>query len=108
MRLHLQNGDRARALRVYHTCTTLLQQELGVEPSAETQAAYKSLLNLQAIPARPPTAKGRAPLIGRRQEWSALLKEWREAFQGQSHFALIAGEAGIGKTRLAEELLHWA
>jgi hypothetical protein len=29
------NGDRARAFRVYHTCTTILQRELDVEPSAD-------------------------------------------------------------------------
>ncbi|MGC9333811.1 MAG: AfsR/SARP family transcriptional regulator, partial [Anaerolineae bacterium] len=31
IRLHALNGDRAGALRVYHTCTTILQRELGVE-----------------------------------------------------------------------------
>jgi DNA-binding SARP family transcriptional activator len=30
MRLHLLNDDRAAALRVYHTCATLLRDELGV------------------------------------------------------------------------------
>ena len=33
MRLHALSGDRASAVRVYHTCTTILERELGVEPS---------------------------------------------------------------------------
>jgi len=44
MRLHALNHDRAGALRVYHTCTTVLQRELEVEPSAATRQAYQRLL----------------------------------------------------------------
>jgi DNA-binding SARP family transcriptional activator len=36
MRLDALKGDRARALRTYHTCATVLQRELDVEPSAST------------------------------------------------------------------------
>lgn len=43
MRLHALCGDRAEALRVYHTCATVLQRELGVEPSLATHAVYESL-----------------------------------------------------------------
>ena len=31
MRLHALEGDRPAALRVYHTCATILDRELGVE-----------------------------------------------------------------------------
>lgn len=44
MRAHAAAGDRAEALRTYEECRTLLREELGVNPSAETQAAYRSLL----------------------------------------------------------------
>ena len=108
MRLHTQRGDRAAALRVYHTCSTILQQELGVEPGPELQQAYASLLNLEATqaPALPvPTGAPRqARLIGRGAEWQALRTAWRSAASGRAHFFLIAGEAGIGKTRIVEEL----
>lgn len=113
MRLHLQNGDRARALRVYHACTTALQQELGVEAGPETQAAYQRLLNMEVVSASQsapvaPASKGELPLVGRQREWEALQNVRHTALQGEAHFVLIAGEAGIGKTRLAEEVRQWA
>ena len=45
--------------------------------------------------------------MGREDEWDALRQTWRYASGGHPYFALIIGEAGIGKTRLAEELLGW-
>ena len=44
MRAHAAAGDRAEALRVYEECRTLLRDELGVNPSEETQALYAQLL----------------------------------------------------------------
>ncbi len=118
MRLHVLNGDRATALRIYHTCVTLLQQELGVGPSPETQQLYQRLLNRQDALSTSPnsktphatfsTARGVFPLVGRHPEWGTLQRAWRTAVAGNAHCVLIAGEAGIGKTRLAEELLQWA
>ena len=42
IRLYALNGDRARALRVYHTCVTTMQRELGVEPGPATRRLTKS------------------------------------------------------------------
>ena len=111
MRFHALNGDRADALRVYHTCVAVLQRELGVEPGPEVQAAYARLLemeipaSLRAQPAFPSTARER--LVGRQREWHTLRTAWQAVTHGAAHFCLIQGEAGIGKTRLAEELLAW-
>jgi len=109
MRLHALNGDRARALRAYHTCVTALERELGVEPSAQTQAAYQRLLETEARPGHPRRRRVTAsPLIGRDPEWSKLQAAWRAASRGRPQMVLLAGETGIGKTRMAEELLDWA
>ncbi len=53
MRLHALNNDRAGALRVYHSCATVLERELGVDPSPATRAAYARLLSGDASPAPP-------------------------------------------------------
>ena len=110
MRIYALNGDRAAALRTYHTCATLLQQELAVEPGPATREVYERLLNLEVSSVAPPSPSlaARSPLIGRDQEWDRLRQAWRDAAQGRPHFILISGEAGIGKTRLAEELGEWA
>jgi DNA-binding SARP family transcriptional activator len=43
MHLHALSGNRAEALRVYHTCSTVLQRELAVEPSPLTRNLYERL-----------------------------------------------------------------
>lgn len=44
MRAYAQSGERALALRQFHACRALLRDALGVDPSAETQQLYVSLL----------------------------------------------------------------
>jgi DNA-binding SARP family transcriptional activator len=106
MRLHALAGDRAGALRVYHGCATLLARETGVEPSAETREAHERLLESDtpsvAKEAGEPAAA--LPLVGRDAEWETLQDAWRRAAEGEPVLVLIAGEAGIGKSRLCEEL----
>lgn len=111
MRLHALTGDRAAALQTYHTCVTVLQRELGVEPGAAIQAAHAQLL-AAAIPVglrpAPPAAPvGAIRLVGRQAEWQRLRTLWQQSAQGQTNFCLLHGEAGIGKTRLAEEVRDW-
>jgi DNA-binding SARP family transcriptional activator len=110
MRLHALNDDRAGALRVYHTCTTVLQRELEVEPSAATRRAYQQLLGEKAQPSpMPQTPTAFSPLVGRGREWTQLLQGWRSvSLDGEPKVILLSGEAGIGKTRLVEEMLQWA
>ena len=113
MRLHGGAGDRVRALRVYHACAATLERELGVEPSAATRQAYEALLPPAGRPAAVGGATGRAgrfsgpPLIGRAPEWTRLTALWRAAERGGARLLLVTGEAGIGKTRLVEELRSW-
>jgi len=110
IRLHALDGDRAGALRVYHTCTTVLQRELDVEPSAATREAYEQLLGAESQPSPAvPSTTAFSPLVGREKEWGQMLRTWRAvAAGGGSHVLLLCGEAGIGKTRLVDDLVQWA
>jgi tetratricopeptide (TPR) repeat protein len=53
----------------------------------------------------PPVPPRRAPVfVGRRQELTELLAGLEDALEGHGRLFLLAGEAGIGKSRLADEL----
>ncbi|HEY7697189.1 MAG TPA: BTAD domain-containing putative transcriptional regulator, partial [Vicinamibacteria bacterium] len=113
MRLYALKGDRAGALRVYHRCETALRRELDVEPDKETRELRERLKNVspaEELPRSdgPQTLADQMPLVGRKREWAQLLEAWRSADSGHASLALISGEAGIGKTRLSEELLATA
>src|SRR5205823_10082706 len=45
----------------------------------------------------------RAPMVGREAELAALERRLAAAFRGEGGVVLLAGEPGIGKTRLAAE-----
>lgn len=126
MRLLALKGDRTGALRAYHLCATTLQRELGVDPSPETHDAYERLLRQPArteqtvqtapdlsvppvvsVAEQRPALRASPALVGRQHAWSQLREAWDRASAGAPGFALITGEAGIGKTRLAEEFVRW-
>lgn len=110
MRLYALSGDRARALRVYHVCASTLQRELGVEPGLPTRDVYERVLRGASTPSEEPAgalAPGTA-LVGRQEEWNRVRQVWRDVERGRAQLLVISGEAGIGKTRLAEELRTWS
>ncbi len=114
MRLHFLNGDRSSALQTYQTCRNLLTEELGVEPSPETEAVLVYIRSAQ-IPAPDLASQARAqderlsiPFVGRSGEYQTLARAFRAAKSGNAQIAVVSGNSGMGKTRLAEEFLNWA
>ncbi|GIV76430.1 MAG: hypothetical protein KatS3mg050_0824 [Litorilinea sp.] len=104
IRLCLELGRPQEARRLYEQCQAALQAELGVEPAPETAA-------LLAQAPREPTPRAALafsdqdlPLVGRSAERRTLLTHLDRALQGQGGLVLVAGEAGIGKSRLLRAL----
>jgi DNA-binding SARP family transcriptional activator/tetratricopeptide (TPR) repeat protein len=100
-------GDRAGGLRAYRLLAERLRRELGVAPSAQTRELVDKLRAGAPAPAGAPT--GITPsamllLVGRDRELAELERLWRTVSQGAGATAVVRGEAGIGKTRLASEL----
>ncbi|MGA7052697.1 MAG: AAA family ATPase, partial [Mycobacterium sp.] len=54
-------------------------------------------------PGLPAVLLGPGPFVGRGHELDRLLSAWQTALAGGVHAVLIAGEPGVGKTRLAGE-----
>ena len=50
----------------------------------------------------------RGRLVGRAGELEQLREHWRQAAEGRGHLVLLSGEPGIGKTRLAQEIIDHA
>jgi DNA-binding SARP family transcriptional activator/tetratricopeptide (TPR) repeat protein len=105
MRLQLSSGDRSGALRTYHACAAMLRDELGVEPTSETRTLHAQLLKVDEPVVEAPAEPTRVLFVGRQAEWSHLLTTWRTTLAGRPQLVLITGEAGVGKTHLAEHLL---
>lgn len=109
MRLHMRNQDRAAALQTYQRCVAKLQQELGVEPGAALRNMHSELLQPeQLVAVRPTTTRADQRLVGRQNEWQALAAAWQQTARAHVQLCVLSGEAGIGKTHLAEEMLTWA
>jgi DNA-binding SARP family transcriptional activator len=113
--LQADQGDRAGAISTYHRCASLLERELGVRPSSATRAALQRVvaeqvpLALQAD--RPGTERpgpAKAELVGRARELELLREVWRTAGRGRPSLAVVRGGAGVGKTRLIEDVADTA
>ncbi|AQV96887.1 6-hydroxy-D-nicotine oxidase [Cupriavidus necator] len=105
MRLHALNHDHASALRAYRNCVETFARELGIVPGEDLREAYARLAAQAAPTQRRRPRDPMLSMIGRHDEWRRLLEVWQRSQLGDKQFALISGEAGIGKSRLAEELL---
>jgi predicted ATPase/DNA-binding SARP family transcriptional activator len=111
MRLHRLNHDHAGAIRIYQTAREILERELGISPGPILQQAYERIQQTESVEngrkktASPPLLQ---PLIGRQAEWQQLRNAWQRSANGSAGMVLISGEAGIGKSRLAEEMVLWA
>ena len=113
-------GQRPSALRQFELLTRVLLDELGVEPLPETTALKEAILSgtihqmsdtdslKNADPKSErgfPVRRGqlRTPYIGRAQEFRDIDHAYERTLSGEKVVVLVAGEMGIGKTRLWQE-----
>ena len=98
MRAHRGLGETALGLKTFDRCRRTLADELGTDPSPETQALYRDLLADE--PAEPAT-----PAFSGRIHEVTWLREVAEtaAATGESAVVLLVGPPGCGKTRVVDE-----
>ncbi|MGN6171980.1 MAG: ATP-binding protein [Streptosporangiaceae bacterium] len=124
MRLYAEMGTPDQAVRQFHRCESGLRQELDLAPQPETVVLYHDIL-ASRIPPRvsaaprvsergdPPgtplaeSARAR-PFIGRETVVRHLCHQLTRDDDRSAGMILISGEAGVGKTRLLEELAREA
>jgi DNA-binding SARP family transcriptional activator/tetratricopeptide (TPR) repeat protein len=96
----LAAGEQAKALAAFESLRAALADELGVDPSAPTRELHLAIL-------RDAPQRERAPdLTGRAAELATLTEAWAAAVAGRAEVVLVAGDGGMGKTRLADTLVE--
>jgi DNA-binding SARP family transcriptional activator len=103
-------GEPARALVAYAALRGRLADELGADPAPQTQELHLAILRHHPSHLARSSQSSQAPrlkqpvLAGREAETAALRDAWGRAVAGDPRLIMIIGEAGIGKTALAEDL----
>lgn len=115
MQLYAQTGQQAAALRQYQLCVQILEEELGVLPSAELTTLYERIRTgavksespaVQSPPALlshplailhnlPPQP---TPFVGRVEDLKQIIQRLADP---TCRLLTLVGPGGIGKTRLA-------
>jgi predicted ATPase/DNA-binding SARP family transcriptional activator len=106
-----RSGRQADALAVYQRARRTFVDELGIEPSESLRRLERAILAhdpsldvAQAGPASPRRAPIPAtPLLGRERELAAIAEVVRKE---DTRLVTLTGTGGIGKTRLALELVR--
>ena len=117
--LALYRCDRqAEALQAYQDARRTLVEELGIEPGERLRELERAILAqdpaLQLAAKAEPTAGEPAAqtpgnvFVGRERELAELIGGLGDALAGSGRLFLLVGEPGIGKSRLADELIAHA
>jgi tetratricopeptide (TPR) repeat protein len=114
-------GSPSEALSAYESCRQK-SRELEREPSQKTKELYEQIRaghipGIDQLYPPPPLVRheipyalspGSIPFVGRRAEYARLVSFLEQARKSRGCCVLISGEAGVGKTRLAQELIAYA
>jgi WD40 repeat protein/DNA-binding SARP family transcriptional activator len=97
-------GDRAKAVATFERCRAALEQDLGVDPSPETQSLYDQLLRGEAIVSVDLSATQIAPIRARLIEEPPAPGE--PPFKGLQYFAEADADLFFGRELLTAKLIE--
>ena len=100
MREHFSAGRLHAAIRQFQRLRTILARDVGVLPSAQTVGLYREIVGTAA------SGWVRPGLVGREIELVRARAALRRASEGRPAAIFLTGPAGIGKTRVCEELVE--
>ncbi|MDF6045550.1 AAA family ATPase [Streptomyces sp. JH14] len=117
-------GRHAEALQRYETVRALLSRDRGLDPGPTLRETRLAILRHDTVVLQPPAlpfsgsasvsttiprqVHVREPLLGREEEVDRLSGMLQAAAGGRTSWAVVSGEPGVGKTRIAEELARQA
>ena len=113
-------GDQAEALRTYEQFSHALFEQLGVDPGSSLSDLFEQIRenNVQGIEREYPRvenetkaipyslAPASTPFVGRDEELAILNKAAASFDLSSGQAVFLAGEAGVGKTRLIREWIE--
>ena len=108
-----RSGRQAEALEAYQEARRALVEEIGIEPGHRLRELHQAILQqdpgLDATTGAEVAAEtSSSTFVGREPELAELVAGLDDAFAGAGRLFLLVGEPGIGKSRLAEELIAHA
>ena len=108
-----RSGRQAEALAAYQDAREALVEELGIEPGKRLRELQQAILRqdpaLDAAPLPEPVPEAaRGIFVGRERELAELDAGLDDAVAGRGRLFFLVGEPGIGKSRLADELIRHA
>ncbi|MEW5716986.1 MAG: AAA family ATPase, partial [Chloroflexota bacterium] len=118
MRLYFLLDRPEAALKQFAACRDILNAELALEPAPETVALAQEIAQRSGVSATAylpspqlplPLAledarAAQIPLVGRADERAQLIAHVEALGAGSGGIVLLEGEAGVGKTRLLQEI----
>jgi DNA-binding SARP family transcriptional activator len=114
-------GRQAEALEAYRSARRTLLADLGIEPGRAlhelerailaqdpTLEATQALHTARVSPPGPPGRLAASPLVGREEELALLGAAVDDALAGRGRLFVVVGDAGTGKTQLADAVASLA
>ena len=102
MRAYVAGGRVGSALSAYAVARERLSDDLGTDPSPDTDSLHRAILRGEVASTHPALSAAVPTLAGRAGEMDRLDALAVRARRGSFELAVVEGEAGMGKTTLLQ------